>query len=77
MKVIRTYTGDLKQGDVYEGRADGNRIRVDNIYQRGTNKVWTVDLVYTHSHTKEGSLLPMTCFDFENMLKKGHFRKVN
>ena len=77
MRIQRGYDGSLKEGDMYEGKADGNRVRISKIHQNTINKVWTADLVYTHSHTKEGSVLPMACFDFEALLKRGQFRKIN
>lgn len=77
MKTITKYTGELKESDLYECKSDGNRVRVSKVYQEPKNKVWTCDLVYVDSQTKQGSQLNMPCYDFENLLKRGQFKKIN
>ena len=77
MKTITKYTGDLKEGDMYECKSDGNRVRVAKVHQEPKNKVWTCDLIYADSQTKQGRELNMPCYDFELLLRKGQFRKVD
>jgi hypothetical protein len=62
---------------MYECKSDGNRVRVAKVHQEPKNKIWTCDLIYADSQTKLGSELNMPCYDFEMLLRKGQFRKVN
>jgi hypothetical protein len=77
MKTITKYTGELLEGNMYECKSDGNKVRVSKIYQEAKNKVWTCELIYADSQTKQGSTLNMPCYDFEGLLRRGQFRKIN
>lgn len=72
MRTIVKYTGDLQEHKMYQFRSDGNKVKITRIFQEPKNKVWTCELKYADSQTKQDSTLQMPCYDFEQMIKRGY-----